>query len=204
VLRTRRPALHLQLEQELTLESLRRVGTHELAAAVVMESPGAAHRHGVRVDTLKDEPLLAALPRSHRLAMKAAIPLGEFVSQPVLLPREPAGVLFNAWFRSVLRAHGFELEETIESASAPWDRRLLPVAAGEAVSVMVADWTLEPENGLVAVPFDPPLNFATDLVSCWPASGEVTHLVEIILCLRDAEGWLTERSARTEVPRIKT
>ena len=31
--------------------------------AVVLETPAAARRHGVRVDALRDEPLLAALPR---------------------------------------------------------------------------------------------------------------------------------------------
>jgi DNA-binding transcriptional LysR family regulator len=91
VLRAGSPPLSPRLEQEVTLDSLRRVGTHELAAAVVIESPAAARRFGVRVDTLKDEPLLAALPRSHRFASKASIPIREFVSEPVLLPREPVG-----------------------------------------------------------------------------------------------------------------
>jgi DNA-binding transcriptional LysR family regulator len=86
-----RPELSLRLEQEVTQDSLRRVGAGELAAAVVMESPAAARRHGVRVDPLRDEPLVAALPRSHRYASEAAIPIGEFVADPVLLPREPPG-----------------------------------------------------------------------------------------------------------------
>jgi DNA-binding transcriptional LysR family regulator len=200
VLRAGRPGLSPRLEQEMTTDSLRRVGAHELAAAVVMESPAAARRHAVRVDTLKDEPLLAALPRSHRYASEASIPIKEFVSEPVLLPREPAGLLFNAWFRSVIRARGLELEHTMASASAPWDRRLPPVADGEAVAVMVADWACEPGSGLVSVPFDPPLNFPTDLVSRWPPTEEVTYLVRSALQLRDAEGWLTERPARTELP----
>jgi hypothetical protein len=85
-------------------------------------------------------------------------------------------------------------------ASAPWDRRLPPVANGEAVAVMVADWARDPDSGLVAVPFDPPLNFPTDLVSRWPPTEEVTELVQSALRLRDSEGWLTERSPRTELP----
>jgi DNA-binding transcriptional LysR family regulator len=200
VLRAGRPEVHPRLQQEVSSDSLRRVGAGELAAAVVMESPAAARRHGVRVDALKDEPLLAALARSHRYASEAAIPIREFVSEPVLLPREPAGLLFNAWLRSVIRAHGFELEQTMASASAPWDRRLPPVANGEAVAVIVADWADDPGSGLVAVPFDPPLNFPTDLISRWPPSEEVTYLVEIALRIRDSEGWLSERPARTEFP----
>ncbi len=200
VLRAGRPELNPRLEQELTLDSLRRVAGHELAAAVVMESPAAARRHAVRVDALKDEPLLAALPRSHRWAAEAAIPIAEFVAEPVLLPREPAGLIFNAWLRSVIRARGFELERTVAIASAPWDRRLPPVASGEAVAVIVADWAREPGGGLVAVPFDPPLSFPTDLVSRWPPTEEVTELVQSALRVRDSEGWLTERPARIELP----
>ena len=196
-----RPELSVRLEQEATPESLRRVGAGELAAAVVLESPAVARRHGVRVDTLKDEPLLAALPRSHRYASEPAIPIGEFVAEPVLLPRELQGQMFNAWLRSVIRAHGFELEQTMAVASAPWDRRLTPVASGEAVAVMVTDWAREPGTELVGVPFDPPLIFPTDLVSRWPATAEVEALVQMALQVRDSQGWLTERSARTELPR---
>jgi DNA-binding transcriptional LysR family regulator len=200
VLRAERPELNLRLVQELTLDAIRRVGAHELAAAVVMESPAAARRHGVRVDALRDEPLLAALPPSHRYASEPAIPIGEFVAEPVLLPREPAGLMFNAWLRSVMRAGGFELEQTMAIASAPWDRRLPPVANGEGVAVVVADWTGEPGGGLAAVPFDPPLSFPTDLVSRWPPTEEATDLVQAALRLRDSEGWLTDRPARTELP----
>ncbi len=199
-LRAERPELRPRLVQEVTSDSLRRVGAHELAAAVVMESPAAARRHVVRVDALKDEPLLAALPRSHRYAAEPAIPIGEFVAELVLLPRESPGSIFNAWLRSVIRAHGFELENTMAIASAPWDRRLPPVANGEAVAVMVADWVEKPGGGLVAVPFDPPLIFPTDLVSRWPPTDEVTGLVQTALRIRDSEGWLTDRPARTELP----
>jgi DNA-binding transcriptional LysR family regulator len=201
VLGAARPELSLRLEQEATVASLRRVGAGELAAAVVMESPAATRRHGVRVDTLMDEPLLAALPKSHRYASEAAIPIGEFVAEPVLVPREPPGQMFNAWLRSVIRAHGFELEQTMAIASAPWDRRLPPVARGEAVAVMVSEWAREPGTELVGVPFDPPLNFPTDLVSRWPATEEVEALVQTAIRVRDSADWLTERRARTELPR---
>jgi DNA-binding transcriptional LysR family regulator len=194
------PGLSVRLEQEVTPDSIRRVGVGELVAAVVMESPAVARRHGVRVDTLRDEPLLAALPRSHRYASETAIPIGEFLEEPVLLPRESAGGMFNAWLRSVMRAHGFELERTMAIASAPWDRRLPPVANGEAVSVIVSEWGREPGTGLACVPFDPPLSFPMDLVSRWPSTEGVDALVETILHVRDSEGWLTERPARTHLP----
>jgi hypothetical protein len=164
------------------------MATHGLAAAVVMETPAAARRHGVRIDTLRDEPLLAALPESHGYADAAAIPIGAFVAEVVLLPREPPGRLFNAWFRAVIRAAGFELDRTLETLSAPWDRRVLPVANGQAVCPLVGEWAGEAAAGVVAVPFDPALSFPTDLASCWPATDEVTILVEAACRIRDAEG----------------
>ena len=51
--------------------------------------------------------------------------------------------MFNDWFKTVIRAAGYELERTMETMSAPWDRRMLPVASGEAVCPFVAEWTAE-------------------------------------------------------------
>src|SRR5687767_1255027 len=102
--------------------------------------------------TLRDEPLLAALSAAHRHANASTIPIGAFAAERVLLPRRPPGRVFNAWLRAVVRAAGFELERTLETLSAPWDRRMPPVAAGEAVSVLVAEWVREPIAGVVAVP----------------------------------------------------
>jgi LysR substrate binding domain len=178
---------------------LRRVARHELAAAVVMESPAAASRHRLRIDTLCDEPLLAALPRSHAYADAEAIPLGMFVKEVVLLPAEPQGQMFNAWLRAIVRAAGFELDRTVKLLSAPWDRRMLPVATGDAVAVFVEEWAAV-ASGVAAVPFDPPLVFPMDLASCWPANEHVSALVDAALRARDAAGWLRRRRARTDLP----
>jgi DNA-binding transcriptional LysR family regulator len=194
------PEIEVRLDEEVSADSLRRLGTRELAAAVVMASPAAARRLGVRIDTLRDEPLLAALPESHQFASEGAIPVGAFAAERVLLPREPPGREFNTWLQAVMRVHGFGLERTFKTLSAPWDRRMLPVVNGEAVSVVVAEWTGEWTTGLVAVPFDPPLNFPIDLASRWPATESVAALVDAARRVRDAEGWLTERPARIELP----
>ena len=174
--RNRRPDLQLQLDEDMTPDLLRRVASHELAAAAVLETPAAARRHGVRVDALRDEPLLAALPAAHRYAHSDAIPVAAFAAECVLLPREPAGRPFNDWLRTLIRAAGFELDRTLETLSAPWDRRMLPVAAGEAVSVLVVDWAQGPILGVAIVPFAPPLSMPIDLAwprptteSCWRA-----------------------------------
>lgn len=41
------------------------------------------------------------------------------------------------------------------------------MANGEAVCPIVAEWSIEAE-GVVAVPFDPPVTFPTDFASAWP------------------------------------
>jgi DNA-binding transcriptional LysR family regulator len=193
----KRPELELRLEEDVTPELLRQIASHELAAAVVMQTPAAARRYGVRIDALRDEPLLAALPAAHRYANAEAIPMGAFAAERVLLPREPAGGAFNAWLNAVVRAAGFELEQTMKTLSAPWDRRMLPVADGEAVSVLVGEWVQESIPDVAAVPFDPPLSFPIDLASS-PTDGDL--LVTTARRLRDVEGWLTQRPARSELP----
>jgi DNA-binding transcriptional LysR family regulator len=122
VVRTQLRDHRVQLEEDVTPNSLRRVGAHELDGAVVMETPAVARRHGVRVDTLRDEPLLVALPESHRFAGEGVIPVSALAAERVLLPREPPGQMFNSWLRTLIRVHGFELERTMETLSAPWDR----------------------------------------------------------------------------------
>jgi DNA-binding transcriptional LysR family regulator len=199
-LAARHPELTVRLEEDVSPELLRRVAANELAMAAVFETPGAAHRHDIRIDTLRDEPLLAALPATHRYAAADAIPIGDFAAECVLLPREPTGRGFNVWFRAVVRAAGFQLERTRETLSAPWDRRMLPVADGEAVSAFVGDWTQEASAGVVAVPFDPAVTFPLDLASSRSPTGGTELLVKAALDLRDGEGWLTRQPARTTLP----
>lgn len=200
VMRAEDAEIGVRFVEDVTPSLLARVGAHDLGTAVVMESPAAARRYGVRIDTLKDEPLLAALPASHRFASEAAVPVSVFAAEPVLLPTEPPGQMFNSWLRALITAHGHELERTIKMLSAPWDHRMLPVANGEAVSVFVEEWVDDAITGVVAVPFDPPLSFPMDLASAWPPTEAVETLVEAACRVRDADNWLTQRPARTQLP----
>jgi len=183
------PELRFRLEEDVTPELLRRVASHELAAAAVFALPEAAH-HDVRIDALRDEPLLAALPATHRFAGGAAIPVREFVADCVLLPREPTGRGFNTWLRAVLRTAGCQLDRTMEMPGLPWDRRVLPVAAGEAVAPVVSGWVESFGREVVTVPFDPPITFPIDLAS----GPDADVVVAASLALRDADGWLSQRS----------
>ncbi len=195
-----RPGQVVGREEDQTPELLARVAARELAAAVVLETPAAARRHRVRIDALRDEPLLAALPAAHACARGGAIALTDFAAETVVVPREPGGSAYNEWLRSVFRAAGLELERTLATASAAWDRRLLPVAAGDAVAAVVAEWVGAPVDGVAAVPFDPPLTLPLDLASSPSLAGATELLVRAACALRDAEGWLTRRPARVELP----
>jgi DNA-binding transcriptional LysR family regulator len=197
---TERPELEVRLEEDVTPDLLRRVAGGELAAAVVQETPGAARQRGVRIDALRDEPMLAALPATHPHAGREALPMEAFAAECVLLPREPAGRAFNDWLRAMFRAAGYGLERTLETLSAPWDHRLLPVAEGEAVCVIVREWVGDSIPGVVTMPLDPPLSFPVDLASRWPPAAGVDGVVSTALQLRDEEAWLTLRPARTELP----
>jgi DNA-binding transcriptional LysR family regulator len=198
------PDIHVRFVEDVTPDLLRRVASHELTAAVVMETPAAARHRGIRTDTLKDERLLAAIPASHAYAHADAIPIRVFVTEYVLLPREPPGRAFNVWLRAVFLAAGFELDRTLETLSAPWDRRMLPVAAGENVSLVVGEWVEEPIAGVAAVPFDPPLSFPLDFASSVTATELGAALLTTAQRVRDAEGWLTRRPAGTELPTTET
>ena len=141
------------------------------------------------------------MPAGHGLAGAAAVPVGAFAAERVLLPREPAGRAFNDWLRAVVRAAGHELDRTMETPSAPWDRRMLPVAEGAAVSTFVGEWAQDPIPGVVARA----VRSAADASrSIWPRPPRPTDaersLVEAALRLRDAGGWLTRRPARIELP----
>jgi hypothetical protein len=187
-------------ELEVAADALRRIESQELAAAALMESPAAARRHGVRIDTLRDEPLLAAIPASHPHSLSPAFPLEEFVAECILLPREPAGRIFTAWLRALIRSHGLELQRTMTTPSAPWDRRQPHIVSGEAVAFVVDEWASDAPPGVAVLPLDPPLSFPIDFASRWPPTNEVSALVDAALAARDRGGWLQQRPARIELP----
>ena len=72
--RVQRPELSVRLDEDVTPELLRRMTKGEVSAAVVQETPAAAQRHRIRIDALRDEPLLAALPASTGTRAPEAIP----------------------------------------------------------------------------------------------------------------------------------
>ena len=124
----------VRLEEEVTPEALRRVAAHELAAAVVMETPAAARRHGVRIDALQGRAAARRAAGGAPLRRRRRDP-GRRVRRRARAAPARAGRAARSTrgCGRVLRAAGFELDRTMQTLSAPWDRRMLPVASGEAV-----------------------------------------------------------------------
>ena len=186
--------IRVRRDEDMTATPLARVAANELDAAVVLSTPAAGRRHRLRVEALRDEPLLAALPAAHPFAGRGRVPLAAFVAERVLLPRAPGGEVFTTWLRSQIRAAGFELERILEAANAGWDRRLIPVAKGEAVAALVAGWPDEPVPGGVTVPPQPRLTLPAAPVTAPPPTAAAAALVRAARARRDAEGWLTTRA----------
>ena len=200
VLRAERPELTPRLVQEVTPDSLRRVGARELAAAVVMESPAAARRYGVRVDALKDEPLLAALPPAHRYASELGDTDLRVRGRTGARPTRAGGVDVqrmaaerDARARVRTRADNGDRERALGSALAPGGERRGGGCDGRRLGRRPGQ---RPRRGAVR----PAAELSDGPRFAVAATAEVTDLVQTALRVRDSEGWLTERPARTELP----
>ena len=198
-LERQRPELELRLEEDVTPELLRQVAGHELAAAAVMETPAAARRHGVRIDALRDEPLLAALPATHDYANADAIPVGAFAAELVLLPREPPGRRVQRLARCSrqggrlrARAHAEDAQRPVGSTHAAGRGRRGGLRRGRRVGAR-ADRGRRGRavRSAAELPDRSCVGLRPTAGSSWSSAARG---------LRDAEGWLTHRAARTELP----
>ena len=167
---------------------------------LMFETPAAARRYGVRIDTLRDEPLLAALPRRTALPTPRRSRSATSPTSCVLLPREPAGRAFNRGCALSSRGRLRAGADAARRRAPPWDRRMLPVAEGEAVSPVVADWTRETFAGVVAVPFDPPMSFPIDLATRQPADQHAERIVEATLASATARAGCRSGPPAHELP----
>ena len=193
--------LSISLEEEVTPDSLRRVGGPRARGRCRDGDCRAAARTAWGPRSMRSEMSRSWRRCPSRILMlsRRAFRSAAFASECILLPREPPGQMFNAWLRASFRIHNVEFDRTMTTASAPWDRRMSHVRSGEAVSVVVADW-VESMPHVVTVPFDPPLIFPMDLASRWPPNAAVDAVVRVAQRVRDRGGWLTQRAARTELP----
>ncbi|MCP3059064.1 LysR substrate-binding domain-containing protein [Myxococcus sp. K38C18041901] len=124
-LRAEHPEVHLMLREADSTTLLEEVRLGGLDVAFVR---GPVTASGVRIDTLRREPLVVVLPSGHRLARKARVPLEQLADEPFIgFPRDTAPSLHDAVTGMCLEA-GFT--PTFVTEAGEWFTIVSLVAAG--------------------------------------------------------------------------
>jgi DNA-binding transcriptional LysR family regulator len=133
--RSARPGLALVLEEDGTPDLLRSLRAERLDAAFIRAAVGDVS--DLVLETLMDEPMLAALPAGHALARRrAGIPLSALGGERFVLYRRPAGPGLYDTVIAACRAAGFS--PTIAQDAPRMSSTLSLVAAGLGVSLAPA------------------------------------------------------------------
>jgi DNA-binding transcriptional LysR family regulator len=91
--RARFPHVQLSLHELKSSEQLQRLRQERLQVGIVRPTGSA---NGVELAQLLDEPLMAVLPETHRLAAREEIALEELVREPLILsPADGCGILYD-------------------------------------------------------------------------------------------------------------
>lgn len=131
--RAAHPRIDVTLVEGRTPEHLTRLRADDLDIAVVSDHPGQRiDPAGVTLTHLLDDPLLVALPRSHRLAGRRTVRLGE-LSDESWIAGSP--VITKTLLGACLR-QGFE--PRIDFVVAEWMAKLGMVAAGVGITLVAA------------------------------------------------------------------
>jgi DNA-binding transcriptional LysR family regulator len=145
------PDIHLtfkELGTALQLESLAQGSTDIAIIQPPMRTPDAYDHI-----TLEREPLLAVLPRGHRLAGEAQIGLFDLAGDPwIMFPRDQSTPIHDRIIALCQKA-GFSPRIVQEAGPVPF--RLALVAAGFGVHVLHRSWETMPYPGIAYVPVRP-------------------------------------------------
>ena len=124
--RRRWPGVKLTLNELNTLQMLRDLREEKLDAIFVR--PGEDELEGLRLRRFADEAMLIALPASHPLAGREALPLAALAAEPFVLYPPAAGLSLYHEIVSACRACGFE---PIAAQSAPQITSVINLVAAE-------------------------------------------------------------------------
>ena len=131
--RTARPGVRLELDEADTAELVEAV-VHGRIDAAFIRSP-ASHLDRLTVDTVVDEPMLAALPKDHPLAgAQHAVPLPDLSAEPFILYRRPTGPGLHDVIMGACKTAGFTPQVAQEAPRMPTTLSL--VAAGLGISIV--------------------------------------------------------------------
>jgi len=154
------PEVRLHFLEERTERLLEEILTGKLDLAV-MALPIRDDR--LHVERLRTEPLLAALPRGHRLAKKSSIRLADLADEPFLLLDELH--CFGEQVLSLCRRGG-KFEPRVVCRGEQLGTLLGLVAAGIGISVVPQMATLEEDRQRVYIPLSAPSPTRT-LAAIW-------------------------------------
>jgi DNA-binding transcriptional LysR family regulator len=145
---------------------------------------------GLGYRLLRQEPLVAALPSSHRLADRSRIPLEDLSDEQWLLPSERAGSAYNQALRHYCRQAGFDLRRA--EGDVLLDTDLQEVRQGRAIHVLPAgcDAASLGRSGVAIVALEPPPTVPVELV--WrreDVSPIAERFIEFASRMSAHEGW---------------
>jgi DNA-binding transcriptional LysR family regulator len=147
--RAARPGVVLELAEDGTPELVRGLETERLDAAFVRS--GGALGEGLLVEPLLEEPMAAAVPNDHPLAMSVDIALADLAGETFVFYRRPSGPgLHDAIVAACLRA-GFS--PTVGQEAPRMSSTLGLVAAGLGVAAVPASMQRMNVEGVNFVPF---------------------------------------------------
>lgn len=130
-LRLAHPDVYLVLREGDSVTLLEEVRLGMLDVAFVR---GPITAPGVRIDTLRREPLILVLPSGHRLARRHKVPLAELADEPFIgFPRDTAPSLHDA-ITGMCMDEGFTPSFVTEAGE--WYTMVSLVAAGLGVAIL--------------------------------------------------------------------
>lgn len=146
--RANRPGVQLVLDEAGTMELVAALQAGGLDAAFI-RSPviGTA---GLVVDTLLEEPMVAALPAAHPLAGESEVTLASLAAEPFVLYRRPAGPGLHDAIVAACQRAGFAPLVAQEAPRLPATLSL--VAAGTGITLVPASMRRMGWDGVVFRP----------------------------------------------------
>jgi LysR family transcriptional regulator, transcription activator of glutamate synthase operon len=148
----RHPGVDLSLREDLSVNLARLLHADELDLAFITlpEGPPVA---GLELRRLSSEPLVAVLPRGHRLAARRTLRVADLDGETVVT--FPEGATIRRRLVEAAARSGVEPRIAFETNDVARMRAL--VAAGLAVAVLPrSDAAAEPAPAIATVPFDEP------------------------------------------------
>ena len=131
--RQRYPGVALTLHEMATLRQIDAIAAREMDLGFV-RPPEVALPAGVRLTTLRKDPLLLVLPAAHALAQRRKVAVRDLQGVPLVMYPQDAGTGIHPQIYRLCRAAGFEPQVAMEAGEASTIIGL--VAAGCGISVL--------------------------------------------------------------------